>query len=207
MTTTVRKVPSAEGKLSQPGHPAVAQRSASSIKDALLKWCQQVTEGYENVKVTNFSSSWSDGMAFCAIVHHYFPNAFDFAKLDPKRRKGNFKLAFDLAEKLGDVPQLLEVEDMVRMKQPDWKCVFTYVQTMYRKLHDKQPKLLPPRGQSSSSSSEVQVASGGGGGGGSSSGIASSRSSGVHEDEEAPSNPFNSDEFQKLTIETTTTTK
>ena len=27
---------------------------------------------------------------------------------------------------------------MVRMKNPDWKCVFTYVQSLYRHLREKE---------------------------------------------------------------------
>jgi len=50
------------------------------------------------VNITNFSSSWADGMAFCALIHHFYPKAFDFAKLNPKNRRGNFRLAFDVAE-------------------------------------------------------------------------------------------------------------
>lgn len=37
--------------------------------------------------------------------------------------------------KLADIAPLLDVEDMVRMQKPDWKCVFTYVQSFYRKLN------------------------------------------------------------------------
>ena len=36
--------------------------------------------------------------------------------------------------KLADIAPLLDVEDMVRMKNPDWKCVFTYVQSFYRRF-------------------------------------------------------------------------
>lgn len=52
----------------------------------------------QNVEITNFSSSWSNGMAFCALIHRYFPDAFDFASLDPKNRRHNFELAFKVAE-------------------------------------------------------------------------------------------------------------
>lgn len=69
-----------------------------SIKDNLLRWCQINTEGYPNVNITNFSSSWADGMAFCALVHHFVPETFDFNRLNPKNRKGNFDLAFKIAE-------------------------------------------------------------------------------------------------------------
>lgn len=36
-----------------------------------------------------------------------------------------------------DCPQLLDVEDMVRMREPDWKCVYTYIQEFYRCLVQK----------------------------------------------------------------------
>lgn len=39
----------------------------------LLEWCKQVTTGYKGVKVTNLTTSWRNGLAFCAIIHHYKP--------------------------------------------------------------------------------------------------------------------------------------
>lgn len=39
----------------------------------LLEWCKDVTKDYPNVKVTNLTTSWRNGMAFCAIIHHYEP--------------------------------------------------------------------------------------------------------------------------------------
>ena len=52
----------------------------------------------QNVNVTNFSSSWADGMAFCALVHHYLPNSINFDALNPKDRRRNFEIAFKAAE-------------------------------------------------------------------------------------------------------------
>ncbi|XP_035425140.1 smoothelin isoform X2 [Cygnus atratus] len=129
-------------------NPAVArtavQRSssfgvpnASSIKQMLLDWCRAKTRGYEHVDIQNFSSSWSDGMAFCALVHNFFPEAFDYSQLTPQNRRHNFEVAFSSAEKHADCPQLLDVEDMVRMREPDWKCVYTYIQEFYRCLVQK----------------------------------------------------------------------
>ena len=45
-------------------------------------------------------------------------------------------LAFYFFRKRGGIAKLLDVEDMVRMRNPDWKCVFTYVQQFYRKYRD-----------------------------------------------------------------------
>ncbi|XP_051750978.1 smoothelin isoform X2 [Ctenopharyngodon idella] len=111
--------------------------NANSIKQMLLDWCRSKTRSYENVDIQNFSSSWSDGMAFCALVHNFFPEAFDYSSLSPSNRRQNFEVAFSTAEKLADCPQLLDVEDMVRMREPDWKCVYTYLQEFYRGLVQK----------------------------------------------------------------------
>lgn len=109
--------------------------NANSIKQMLLDWCRAKTRGYENVEIQNFSSSWSDGMAFCALVHSFFPDAFDFSQLAPQNRRQNFELAFAAAECLAYCVPLLEVEDMMIMgKRPDSKCVFTYVQSLYNHL-------------------------------------------------------------------------
>ncbi|KAK1806805.1 hypothetical protein P4O66_005284, partial [Electrophorus voltai] len=111
--------------------------NANSIKQMLLDWCRAKTRDYENVDIQNFSSSWSDGMAFCALVHNFFPEAFDYSALSPSNRRQNFEVAFKTAEKLADCPQLLDVDDMVRLREPDWKCVYTYLQEFYRGLVQK----------------------------------------------------------------------
>lgn len=52
----------------------------------------------QNVKLENFSTSWSDGLAFCALVHHFLPGTFDYSKLTADKRRHNFTLAFKVAE-------------------------------------------------------------------------------------------------------------
>nr|XP_020657323.1 smoothelin-like protein 2 [Pogona vitticeps] len=109
--------------------------SASSIKQILLDWCRSKTIGYKHIDLQNFSSSWSDGMAFCALVHSFFPEAFDYQARDPSKRKENFETAFSAAEKMAGCDRLIEVEDMMAMgRKPDPMCVFTYVQSLYNHL-------------------------------------------------------------------------
>ena len=53
---------------------------------------------FQNVNVTNFSTCWNDGIAFCALIDNFYPEAFEFDKLDSRNRRYNFTLAFDVAE-------------------------------------------------------------------------------------------------------------
>uniref|UniRef100_A0A8C3MZP3 Uncharacterized protein n=1 Tax=Geospiza parvula TaxID=87175 RepID=A0A8C3MZP3_GEOPR len=107
---------------------------AATVKTMLLEWCRARTRGYPNVDVQNFSGSWGSGLAFCALLHSFFPDAFDFAALEPNARRDNSALAFATAEERAGCAPLLEVEDMVRLPVPDAKCVYTYVQELYRCL-------------------------------------------------------------------------
>ena len=52
----------------------------------------------QNIDIQNFSTSWVDGMAFCALVHSFFPLDFDYNTLDPGKRKQNLQQAFTTAE-------------------------------------------------------------------------------------------------------------
>uniref|UniRef100_A0A8C8SEM3 Calponin-homology (CH) domain-containing protein n=1 Tax=Pelusios castaneus TaxID=367368 RepID=A0A8C8SEM3_9SAUR len=125
------------GAASGPAPSIKKTGGVNAIKNMLLEWCRTKTRGYEHVDIQNFSSSWSSGLAFCALIHKFFPDAFDYAALDPANRRENFTLAFATAEQHADCAPLLEVEDMVRMSVPDSKCVYTYIQELYRSLVDK----------------------------------------------------------------------
>ncbi|CAD6230968.1 GSCOCG00006901001-RA-CDS, partial [Cotesia congregata] len=76
----------------------VVQNNAVQIKERLLSWCRAKTKEYENVQIDNFSTSWNNGLAFCALLHHFKPEAFDYDKLKPENRRKNFTLAFEKAE-------------------------------------------------------------------------------------------------------------
>ena len=77
-----------------------------SKRNALLKWCQNKTSGYKNIDITNFSSSWNDGLAFCALLHSYLCAKIPYDELDCKDKKRNFQLAFDAAASVG-IPSIL----------------------------------------------------------------------------------------------------
>ncbi|XP_055466418.1 EH domain-binding protein 1-like protein 1 isoform X4 [Psammomys obesus] len=92
----------------------------------LLEWCQEVTRGYRGVCITNFTTSWRNGLAFCAILHRFYPDKIDYFSLDPLNIKQNNKQAFDGFAALG-VSRLLEPADMVLLSVPDKLIVMTYL--------------------------------------------------------------------------------
>ena len=116
-----------------------------SAKEGLLLWCQRKTSPYKNVNVQNFHTSFKDGLAFCALIHHFFPDAFDFNSLSSTNRKENFELAFRTAEERAGVPRLLDVSDMILMgNTPDYKCIFTYLNSFLAKVKDLHPTTKGP---------------------------------------------------------------
>ncbi|XP_070622800.1 EH domain-binding protein 1-like protein 1 [Erythrolamprus reginae] len=92
----------------------------------LLQWCQEVTAGYRGVRVTNFTTSWRNGLAFCAILHHFHPEEINYEALDPLDIKENNKLAFDGFATLG-ISRLMDPADMVFLTVPDRLIVMTYL--------------------------------------------------------------------------------
>ncbi|XP_035119180.1 EH domain-binding protein 1-like protein 1 isoform X14 [Callithrix jacchus] len=112
---------SAEDTSSAPAPPTLVSSSQS-----LLEWCQEVTAGYRGVCITNFTTSWRNGLAFCAILHRFYPDKIDYVSLDPLDIKQNNKQAFDGFAALG-VSRLLEPADMVLLSVPDKLIVMTYL--------------------------------------------------------------------------------
>lgn len=102
----------------------------------LLTWCQRMTSGYAGLKVTNLTTSWRNGMAFCALIHRFHPELIDMDSLSPHDIAGNCKKAFEAAATLG-VSRLIDPADMVLLTVPDKLVVATY-------LHQLQHELTVP---------------------------------------------------------------
>ncbi|XP_077601145.1 cytospin-A [Stigmatopora nigra] len=110
---------------------ALAREYGGSKRNALLKWCQKKTEGYQNIDITNFSSSWNDGLAFCAVLHTYLPAHIPYQELSSQDKRRNFTLAFQAAESVG-IKCTLDLNEMVHTERPDWQSVMTYVTAIYK---------------------------------------------------------------------------
>ncbi|XP_066528544.1 EH domain-binding protein 1 isoform X3 [Hoplias malabaricus] len=119
-----RELISSSPKPSPVPSPVLSGRPNAS--QSLLVWCREVTKNYRGVKITNFTTSWRNGLAFCALLHHFRPDLIDYKALNPQDIKENNKKAYDGFASLG-ISRLLEPADMVLLAIPDKLTVMTYL--------------------------------------------------------------------------------
>uniref|UniRef100_A0A8C7KYF3 Dystrophin n=1 Tax=Oncorhynchus kisutch TaxID=8019 RepID=A0A8C7KYF3_ONCKI len=100
----------------------------------LLSWVRQSTKDYPHVNVVNFSSSWSDGLAFNALIHSHRPELFDWSIVE-KQKSAMERLdhAFSKAEQTLGIDRLLDAED-VAVLHPDKKSVIMYITSLFQVL-------------------------------------------------------------------------
>lgn len=110
---------------------------------ALEAWARKITTGYENVNILNMSTSWRNGLGFCAIIHYFHPHLIDFQSLDPDDVFGNNSLAFTVAEQQLGVPALLDPHDMVECELLDRLSILTYLSQYYQILTSNTPVKSP----------------------------------------------------------------
>nr|XP_040037543.1 EH domain-binding protein 1-like protein 1 isoform X14 [Gasterosteus aculeatus aculeatus] len=150
-TTTQQKRP-ADGDTAPEGFSPTPSLVTSS--QSLLDWCQEVTQGHKGLKITNFSTSWRNGLAFCAILHHFQPENINFEMLNPYDIKDNNKKAFDGFAELG-ISKLMEPSDMVMLPVPDRLIVMTYLNQIRTHFTGQQLSVLHIAKNSSESSYAV----------------------------------------------------
>ena len=113
-----------------------------TAKEGLLLWCRKKTAGYRDIDppgVQNFTVSFKNGLAFCALIHRHQPQLLDYDSLSKDNAQENLELAFSVAEKQLGIPRLLDVEDML-VDKPDERSVMTYVSEYWARFAAQEAK-------------------------------------------------------------------
>jgi spectrin beta len=100
------------------------------IKKSLLLWCQSAIQKYPNVSVSDFTLSWKDGRAFCALVHKHRPDLIDYEAMARASPIERLSTAFTVARDQLNVPSLLEPEDLLGFQ--DEKSIMIYLATLHQ---------------------------------------------------------------------------
>jgi len=120
---------------------SLLRQNPSKTSNDLLEWSKSICSKYSNIKVTNFTTSWRNGMAFCALIHSFYPDLIPYDTLAAHDIKQNCKLAFEAGEKLG-IPRVIEPESMVIKRIPDKLAVITYLHQLRCCLGQEETTLL-----------------------------------------------------------------
>ncbi|KAM6311085.1 F-actin-monooxygenase MICAL1 [Podargus strigoides] len=120
--------------------------------EELLSWCQASTAGYRGVAVTNFTTSWTSGLALCALIHRFRPDLVDFDSMDPKDPIRTHQMMLDMAEQELGIPPVLSSAEMATMAEPDRLGLITYLSQFYEafktspEVEEASKKPVSPRG-------------------------------------------------------------
>ncbi|XP_035980496.1 protein-methionine sulfoxide oxidase mical2b isoform X4 [Fundulus heteroclitus] len=122
--------PVEKGGLSQ--RPVNLSRKESEVRPGrLLTWCQNQTQGYRGVDVTNLTSSWRSGLALCALIHRHRPELIDFDSLNEEDVAGNNQLAFDVAEREFSIQPVTTGKEMAARAEPDKLLMVLYLSRFF----------------------------------------------------------------------------
>ena len=70
-------------------------------------------QSYEGVDIKNFTTSWSNGLAFNALLHRWRPDLFDFNAIARKHPNARLDHAFRLAQEQLGIERLLDPEGII----------------------------------------------------------------------------------------------
>ncbi|XP_054855344.1 utrophin isoform X2 [Eublepharis macularius] len=99
----------------------------------LLSWVRQSTRPYSQVNVLNFTTSWTDGLAFNAVIHRHRPELFGWDKVTKMSPIGRLEHAFNIAKNYLGIEKLLDPED-VAVQLPDKKSIIMYLTSLFEVL-------------------------------------------------------------------------
>ncbi|XP_036882206.2 F-actin-monooxygenase MICAL2 isoform X7 [Manis javanica] len=136
----------------------LSRRESDIRPSKLLTWCQQQTEGYQHVNVTDLTTSWQSGLALCAIIHRFRPELINFDSLNEDDTVENNQLAFDVAEREFGIPPVITGKEMASAQGPDKLSMAMYLSRFYELFRGTPLRPVDSWGRNYGQSSDLSMA-------------------------------------------------
>ncbi|XP_072529105.1 protein-methionine sulfoxide oxidase mical3b isoform X10 [Salminus brasiliensis] len=115
------------------------RQDSTARSNKLLSWCQEQTEGYRSVCVTDLTTSWRNGLALCALIHRYRPDLIDFDSLEESETELNWQLGLEIAEREFGVSPIMTIQELSMLDESDSLCMVMYLSQLHDLLKDTVP--------------------------------------------------------------------
>eukprot|EP00794_Sanderia_malayensis_P000389 gene389-1023_t len=126
----------------------------TDVEKTLLNWCRHSVQGYKGVHIKNFTTSWQDGLAFNALVHHHRPDVFNYNSVIGRPAFENLEHAFRVAREHLGIEPLLDPEDV--KNHPDKKSILMYLTVLFEGMSGERKPIIVEE-VSESSENELQL--------------------------------------------------
>ncbi|XP_036419648.1 protein-methionine sulfoxide oxidase mical3b isoform X1 [Colossoma macropomum] len=117
----------------------LTRQDSTARSNKLLSWCQEQTEGYRSVCVTDLTTSWRNGLALCALIHRYRPDLIDYDCLEESEAEVNWQLGLDIAEREFGVSPIMTIQELSMLDESDSLCMVMYLSQLHDLLKDTAP--------------------------------------------------------------------
>ncbi|XP_077342532.1 utrophin isoform X4 [Lithobates pipiens] len=111
----------------------MSELQQTNSEKILLSWVRNSTRPYDEVNVLNFTTSWTDGLAFNGLLHRHRPDLFSWEKVTRLSILERLDHAFSIAKKHLGIEKLLDPED-VAVPLPDKKSILMYLTSLFEVL-------------------------------------------------------------------------
>jgi len=101
---------------------------------ALLNWIKDLVSLYKSVDVVDFTNSFSDGLALCALIHSFDPDLINFHNLNSMRRNDNIRQALTICSKNFQIPIYFDTSDFDEL---DESSMIIYLSFLYERVNKK----------------------------------------------------------------------
>ena len=123
--------------------PKLTPYKQSSNEKELLDWSKKTLASYTQIKITNLSSSWRNGLGFCALIYEKYPELVPMNDLKMQNLRENCELAFEAAKLVG-AETSLSVDDLIDGSMPGKSSVMAFLRELRLVLSSPDRAAIEP---------------------------------------------------------------